>query len=63
MEWFWIALIAGITVPWVMNFRREILAAFREGGALKGFGYWFGVCWVTVPITLFFSWIIHKVIG
>jgi len=57
MEWFWFALITGIIVPWII-FRRKLLVAFREGGALIGFGYWFGVCWTTVPIMLLFTWII-----
>ncbi len=61
MQWYLVALIAGITVPWVMTFRRDILAAFRESGAVQGFGYWFVVCCFTVPITLFFMWIIQKI--
>jgi hypothetical protein len=63
MQWYWFALIAGIIVPWVTILRRDILAAFSERGALQGFGYWFGVCWITVPIMLFYVWIILKVIG
>jgi hypothetical protein len=38
MQWNLVALIAGITVPWFMTFRRDILAAFRERGAVHGFG-------------------------
>jgi hypothetical protein len=63
MEWVWFALIAGIIAPWIIGFRINLLIAFREGGLVHGLGYWLGMCWITVPIMLFFMWVIHKVIG
>jgi hypothetical protein len=61
MQWYWYAITSGIILPWFM-FGKSIITDFKEGGAVKGFGVWFGMCWVTVPITLLAMWVMVKVI-
>jgi hypothetical protein len=62
MQWYWAAIIAGIILPW-LTFGKSILADFRDGGAVKGFGIWLGMCCVHVPIMLIIMWFIHKALG
>ncbi len=43
MEWYWIALMCGVVLPWFIA-GRTIRIAFAEGRAIAGLGYWFGMC-------------------
>jgi hypothetical protein len=49
MEWYWYTIISGIVLPW-FTFGKSIIGDFREGGAVKGFGVWFGIMWVLLKV-------------
>jgi hypothetical protein len=63
MAWFWIALIlGGIVAPWTIM-GSSIRIGFKEGGLSGGFGTWFGISILTIPIMLGAIWLGHFVIG
>ena len=62
MEWYWIALIAGIIAPWVVM-GSSIRLAFEERGLLVGLGWWLGVCGFTIPVIFLIMWLARVLFG
>lgn len=56
MNWYWIALIVGIVIPWFIE-GRAIRIGFEEGGLQTGLGVWFGVSVLTIPFAFLFIWL------
>ena len=63
MQWYWLAVILGVILPWLMFGKRSVIADFREVGVVHGLCVWFAMCWFYVPMMLLIMWIIHDVIG
>jgi hypothetical protein len=59
MTWYWIAIIAGLILPWLI-FGKTIRVGFEERGLLSGLGTWAGMATLTVPIMLLIMWMADK---
>ena len=53
LEWYKLGIIVGIFTPWITTDWINIWEAFRKRGVVEGLGYWFGMTWIHIPISLF----------
>lgn len=58
MEWYSIAFIVGLLMPFISAFGK-IRAGFSEGGLLAGLWTWFRLTLMTLPIAFIIMWIGH----
>jgi len=58
MAWFWIAIAAGLVIPWLI-LPRAIWARFEDGGIRSGLTIWLGTSAVTVPVTFLLVWVVY----
>ena len=58
MEWYWIALIAGVILPWVIR-GKLIRIALEDGGLSSGLGVWARLCLFTIPIVFVTAYIVQ----
>jgi hypothetical protein len=54
------ALIAGISMPWILH-GKLIITGFKEEGLPALLGVWSGICWFTIPIMFVIMYVIHLV--
>ena len=60
MEWYRIALIAGVILPWVI--RGELIRiGLEDGGVLFGLRVWARLCLFTIPIMFVTAYIVQLV--
>lgn len=55
MAWYWVAIIGGVLVPWIVK-PKMLLAAFGRG-IRAGLGAWSGFCVGTILLMLLIMWI------
>ena len=60
MEWYWIALIAGVILPWVIR-GKLIRIGLEDGGVLSGLRVWARLCLFTIPIMFVTVYIVQLV--
>ena len=60
LKWYWMALIAGISMPWILH-GKLIITGFKEEGLPALLGVWSGICWFTIPIMFVIMYVIHLV--
>ena len=54
------ALIAGISMPWILH-GKLIITGFKEEGLPALLGVWSGICWFTIPVMFVIMYVIHLV--
>jgi hypothetical protein len=60
MEWYWIALIAGLILPWVVR-GKLVLIGFEDGGISGGLRVWSRMCLFTIPIMFVTAYVVQLV--
>jgi len=60
MEWYWIALIAGLILPWVVR-GKLVLIGFEDGGISVGLRVWSRLCLFTIPIMFVTAYVVQLV--
>lgn len=61
MQWYSVALIAGLIMPWLIM-GKSLRAAFGAGLAY-GLGVWSGTLWLTLPAMFAIMWTAHYLAG
>jgi uncharacterized membrane protein YhdT len=56
VSWWQLGLLLGVIAPWVIM-PASLRIAFEKRGATVGFGAWFGMCVITVPLMLLIMWL------
>lgn len=62
MQWYWVAIIAGVAAPWVI-LGKSLRNTFREGGAVTGASVWGGMSVFTTLMALLIGWIVVRLMG
>jgi hypothetical protein len=60
MEWYWIALIAGLILPWVVS-GKLIGIGFEDGDISGGLRVWSRLCLFTIPIMFVIAYVVQLV--
>lgn len=61
MTWYWVGILAGAVLPFLMM-PGAIPMATRDRGLGVGISVWTGMLWITVPEMLLIMWIVHVVV-
>ncbi len=62
MDGYWIPIILGALTPWIIM-PRYLVVAFQRGGMTEGFGAWFGMSLLTIPIIFLITFTALFVMG
>ncbi len=60
MGWYWVALVAGVILPWVIK-GKLIRIGLEDGGLSSGLRVWAKLCLFTIPFMFLTAYIVQLV--
>jgi hypothetical protein len=60
MGWYWVALVAGVILPWVIK-GKLIRIGLEDGGLSSGLRVWAKLCLFTIPLMFLTVYIVGLV--